>query len=141
LPRANGLHSAAVGEGLEALAAVIRTDAARADSAEGQVRVGELQQCRVDAHTAARRVVDELVVVAVILAEGVERERVFAVADKSGGCVLVVHGYHREDRAEDLLSHDAMVEVDIDEDGGRQVLIGLVEVSAHHRPTAIQEPP
>ena len=75
---------ARVGEGLEALFAVVAAHAAVADAAEGHVRRGQMDDRVVDAAAAKRAAAQHLPLRSPVGGEQIQRQRLFPAADEKG---------------------------------------------------------
>lgn len=96
---------AVVGEGLEALAAVVAAHAAVADAAEGHVVGGQVDDGVVDAPAAEGAGVQDLGLGLLAAGEEVEGQGLFPAVDEAQGLVQVVVGNDGQDGAEDLFAH------------------------------------
>lgn len=110
---------AVVGEGLEALAAVVAAHAAVADAAEGHVVGGQVDDGVVDAPAAERQCVQHAALHSTVFREQVARQRMRPCGGEGNRFVDAADGQNRQNRAENFLLHDRTVRRNIAEDGRR----------------------
>ena len=96
--------------------------------------VADVHDRGIHAHAATARSGEHAVVVGVVGAEGVQRQRLVSLVDESDRLVEGVDRDDRQDRPEDLFSHHRVGTGDADEHGGSDVAgIGIAEPSDRNR--------
>ena len=107
-----------VAELLEPELAVVGAGARRADAAERQLVGGEVEQQMVDHHAAGRHLFDHPLADALGLGEEVGRQRLWPRVDETDCVVEGLNGHDRQDGSEDLVGHQRLGGVGVDDDGG-----------------------
>ena len=109
-------------EGFEAIEAVIRAHAACADTAEGEVVDGDVENDIIDGDAAGGCALEDVIAFFGVVAEEVEREGAGALVDVGDGVVDAFVGEDGEDGAEDLLLHDKHLVGGIEDEVERHLL-------------------
>lgn len=109
-----------VAQGLEPFFAMVGTDAACADAAEGQVLNGEVQNRVVDCDIAARGALENPAADLAVSAKEIERQRTRPRVHIGKRVIDAMVGNDRQDGSENLVLKDRHLGCGIEDQGGRQ---------------------